>query len=203
MKERYEWIHSWSDEADKADLPRVLLIGDSITYFYQQKVREKLQGKYYVDYVVTSYAIDTPFYNALVSSFAKDNNYSIIHFSHGLHGQHMEKEMYEKGVENLLNEIKREGVKIILALSTKVNKAGNEEVDERWAARVAERNEALQKLAKKYGYEIDDLYTLSAEIQNELRNMDGVHYLIGALDNFADKVVESIIGQERNSMDAF
>ncbi len=193
MKERYEWIHSWSDEADKADLPRVLLVGDSITYFYQEKVREKLRGKYYVDYVATSYAIDTSFYNALVSGFARDNNYSIIHFNHGLHGQHMEKERYQKGVENLLNEIKREGMKIILALSTKVNKEGNEEVDESWATRVAERNEVLQDLSKKYGYEIDDLHTLSVGIPKEYRNEDGAHYLVDVVDAFANKVVESII----------
>ncbi len=193
MKERYEWIHSWSDEADKTDLPRVLLVGDSITYFYQEKVREKLRGKYYVDYVATSYAIDTPFYNALVGGFAKDNSYSIIHFNHGLHGQHMKKETYKSGVENLLNEIKKEGMKIILALSTKVNKEGNEELDEIWTARVAERNEAMQELAKKYGYSIDDLHTLSVGIPKELRNVDGLHYLVDVVDDFADKVVESII----------
>ncbi len=193
MKERYEWIHSWSDEAPRKDLPRVLLVGDSITYFYQEKVREKLRGKYYVDYVATSYAIDTPFYNALVKSFAKDTTYSIIHFNHGLHGIHMEKETYKNGVENLLNGIKKEGMKIILALSTKVNKQGNEELDEIWTARVAERNEAMQELAKKYGYSIDDLHTLSVGIPKEYRNEDGTHYLEAVVNDFADRVVESII----------
>ncbi len=193
MKERYEWIHSWSDEADKADLPRVLLVGDSITYYYQERVREKLRGKYYVDYIATSYAIDAPFYQSLVKGFATDNTYSAIHFNHGLHGIHMEKERYKTGVENLLREIKREGTKIILALSTKVNKEGNEELDETWAARVAERNEALRELSEKYGYSIDDLYTLSVGVPKEFRNEDGTHYLSAALDSFADKVIESII----------
>ncbi len=193
MKEQYEWIHSWSDEADKADLPRILLVGDSITYFYQEKVREKLRGKYYVDYIATSYAIDTPFYNVLVGGFAKDNNYSIIHFNHGLHGQHMEKETYKQGLETLLNEIKKEGTKIVLALSTKVNKEGNEALDEKWAVRVTERNEAMRELSNAYGYSIDDLYTVSLGIPNELRKEDGTHYLPSAVNDFADKVVESII----------
>lgn len=30
MKERFEWVQSWCDEALSDDLPRVLLIGDSI-----------------------------------------------------------------------------------------------------------------------------------------------------------------------------
>ncbi len=192
MHERYEWIHSWADEADKADLPRILLVGDSITYFYQEQVREKLRGKYYVDYVATSYAVDTPFYNALVKGFAKDNCYAAIHFNHGLHGQHMEKETYKRGVENLLNEIKQEGMKIILTLSTKVNKEGNEELDESWMTRVAERNEALRELAEKYGYSVDDLYTLSLGVPKELRNLDGTHYLAAVVDDFASKVVDAI-----------
>ena len=43
-KEKYEWIHSWCDEALNNDLPRVLLVGDSITHNYQEKVRELLRG---------------------------------------------------------------------------------------------------------------------------------------------------------------
>ena len=34
MKERFEWIHSWCDYSEKNDLPRVLLVGDSITNAY-------------------------------------------------------------------------------------------------------------------------------------------------------------------------
>ena len=55
MKERFEWIHSWCDETAKEDLPRVLLVGDSITYNYQEKVRELLKDVCYVDYISTSY----------------------------------------------------------------------------------------------------------------------------------------------------
>lgn len=50
MKERFEWVQSWCDEALSDDLPRVLLIGDSITRQYQDRVRELLRGKCYVDY---------------------------------------------------------------------------------------------------------------------------------------------------------
>lgn len=39
MKEQFEWIHSWCDEALRDDLPRVLLVGDSITHNYQETVK--------------------------------------------------------------------------------------------------------------------------------------------------------------------
>ena len=45
---------------------KVLLIGDSITYNYQNIVREKLKGVAYVDYIATSYGIDTLIYKQLI-----------------------------------------------------------------------------------------------------------------------------------------
>ena len=91
MKEQFEWIHSWCDEAAQNDLPRVLLVGDSITHSYQEKVRELLRGVCYVDYISTSYAIDTKMYNQLVYNFMTDSKYALIHFNHGLHGIHLSK----------------------------------------------------------------------------------------------------------------
>ena len=105
MKERFEWIHSWCDYADKSDLPRVLLIGDSITLGYQEKVRQKLKGVCYVDFISTSYAIDTKIYNTLISGFATDSDYSLIHFNHGLHGQHISKRTYKSKMKKLLLKI--------------------------------------------------------------------------------------------------
>ena len=91
MKEQCEWIHSWCDETAQNDLPRVLLVGDSITNNYQEKVRGLLKGICYVDYISTSYAIDTKIYNQLVYAFMTDSKYDLIHFNHGLHGIHLSK----------------------------------------------------------------------------------------------------------------
>lgn len=105
MKETFEWIQSWCDHADKNDLPRVLLVGDSITRAYREKVGELLRGKYYVDYIATSYAIDQPIYVNLITAFAKDSDYALIYFNHGLHGLHMTDRVYGEGVEKLLADI--------------------------------------------------------------------------------------------------
>lgn len=80
MKERFEWVQSWCDEAPSNDLPRVLLIGDSITRQYQDRVRELLRGKCYVDYFSSSYAVDSPIYQTLIKAFVGDSKYAIIHF---------------------------------------------------------------------------------------------------------------------------
>ena len=101
-KEQYEWIYSWCDEADKNDLPRVLLIGDSITNGYYQKVKELLKGKVYCDYMSCSYAIDTDMYTILVKTFAKNSKYDLIHINNGLHGIHISKRGYKSRFEKLI-----------------------------------------------------------------------------------------------------
>ena len=95
MKERFEWVQSWCDEALSDDLPRVLLIGDSITRQYQDRVRELLRGKCYVDYFSSSYAADSPLYKTLIKAFIRDSKYSVIHFNNGLHGFHIGKSAYK------------------------------------------------------------------------------------------------------------
>ena len=45
VRERIEWIDIWVTDADKDDLPRVLLVGDSITRGYFGDVEKHLSAK--------------------------------------------------------------------------------------------------------------------------------------------------------------
>lgn len=191
MKERFEWIHSWCDETTQIDLPRVLLVGDSITNGYQEKVRELLKGVCYVDYISTSYAIDTKIYNNLVYSFMTDSKYDFIHFNHGLHGIHISKKSYKSRMKKLLTKIDKD-VKLIIATSTVVYKEGNKRLDGVWMKRVRERNEAVQELAMENSYLVDDLYTISTSIPKEYRYADGTHYLAEGYAMLAETVAECI-----------
>lgn len=189
QKERFEWIHSWCDETQNADLPRVLLVGDSITYGYQERVRARLKGVCYIDYLSTSYAVDSKIYNELVTSFVKDSNYALVHFNHGLHGKHMSKRTYKSRVQKLLSKM---SAKVILATSTFVYHSGNKRADGSWMKRVRERNTAMQELAKEKGYALDDLYAVSVAIPKDKRAEDGTHYLSDGYEILADAVAESI-----------
>lgn len=191
MKEQFEWIHSWCDETAQNDLPRVLLVGDSITHNYQEKVRELLKGVCYVDYISTSYAIDTKMYNQLVYTFMSDSGYALIHFNHGLHGIHLSKKSYKSRMKKLLAKVEKD-VKLILATSTVVYKEGNKCLDGAWMKRVRERNEAVQEIATENGYTVDDLYTVSTSIPKEYRYVDGTHYLQEGYAMLAETVSECI-----------
>ncbi len=191
MKEQFEWIHSWCDETVKDDLPRVLLVGDSITHNYQEKVRALLKDVCYVDYISTSYAIDTDIYNKLVYAFMTDSKYDLIHFNHGLHGIHLSKKSYQSRMKKLLSKVDKE-VKLVLATSTIVYREGNKRLDGAWMKRVRERNAAVQEIAAEKGYTIDDLYTVSTSIPKEYRYVDGTHYLQEGYAMLAETVAECI-----------
>ena len=190
-KERFEWIHSWCDETWNEDLPRVLLVGDSICYGYQEKVREYLRGICYVDYVATSYAIDSKIYNDLIYDFLKGSHYAVLHINHGLHGEHMSKRTYKNRLNKLVSRADKD-TEIVLATTTYVYCGGNELPDESWMKRVYERNEAVYELANENGYGVDDLYATSLKIPVSDRSKDGTHYKDGGYDALAGAVVKSI-----------
>ena len=192
QKERFEWIQSWCDETNACDKPRVLLVGDSITRAYQAIVRELLKDFCYVDYIATSYAVDNKLYPALVENFAKNSDYKIVHFNHGLHGIHMAPRTYKSKMKNLLLRL-GEKSKIILAETTIVYKEGNKRLDKTWMRRVNERNEIVAELVTELDCEWDKLYSVSEKIPVEYRAQDGTHYEKGGYELLADSVAKSIL----------
>ena len=192
QKERFEWINSWCDEADKSDKPRILLVGDSITCGYQSIVRELLKDVCYVDYLATSYAVDNKLYSVLVEDFARNSDYAIVHFNHGLHGVHMCPRTYKSKIKNLLLRLSARS-KIILADTTIAYKEGNKRQDPVWKKRVSERNEIVAELVTELGCAWDALYEVSVKIPVEDRSADGVHYEPSGYEILADSVAKSVL----------
>ena len=192
QKERYEWINTWCDEADKTDKPRVLLVGDSIAQGYSTIVRELLKDVCYVDSLATSYAADNRLFSVFVEDFAKNSDYAIVHFNHGLHGVQMCPRTYKSKIKNLLLRLS-ERSKIILADTTIVYREGNKRQDPVWKKRVGERNEVVAELVTELGCEWDALYDVSVQIPIEDRAKDGVHYEPSGYEFLADSVAKSIL----------
>jgi len=190
-KERFEWVRSWCDQADQCNLPRILLIGDSITEGYQAQVRQMLSGVCYVDYLATSYSIDSKVYNVLVRTMVADSNYAIIHLNHGLHGKHISKRVYKNKLSKLL-KILTEKSTVILATSTQVRTKNNEGIDLSWERVVKERNEATIACSKEYNLAVNDLYGISAKMNLSKRAPDGVHYFENGFADFANCVLKRI-----------
>ncbi len=189
-KEIHEWIHSWCDETLSEDLPRVLLVGDSITHHYQEQVRELLIGKAYIDYISTSYSIDNPLYNSIIKNFFFNSKYDILHFNHGLHGWHMSPKTYKSKIKKLLEKLNCKNT--IIANSTVVYLKGNKEINQGAQKVIEKRNLAIEELAKENGYTFNDLHSISRTIPTELRTEEGIHYTEKGSTYLAKQVVEKI-----------
>src|SRR6266853_2664666 len=59
-RESIEWCDIWISHANQTNLPRVLLIGDSITRAYYPEVEKHLEGKAYVARLATSRFVADP-----------------------------------------------------------------------------------------------------------------------------------------------
>ena len=104
--ESIEWCDIWISHANETNLPRVLLIGDSITRAYYPEVERQLAGKAYVGRLSSSAFISDPALNRQIKMMLREYHFDIIHFNNGMHGwQHSEKE-YDAAFPGFLATIK-------------------------------------------------------------------------------------------------
>ena len=161
--EKYEWYNVWWEQTARNDAPRVLYIGDSISYSTRRVATATSNGEILFDGFGTSKALDNPYYTESLSLFARQQGErSVIIFNNGLHGWHLDDETeyateYEKMVRFILKEF--EGTPLLLVLTTHV---ANEERD----ARVQVRNSVVCGLAEKYALPVIDLYMMRETIKN-------------------------------------
>lgn len=176
QKEDYEWLNIWCEDTNNDELPRVALIGDSITQNSYPIVKQELEGKAHIDYLATSYSIASSTYKRMVESFFNDSNYDIVYFNYGLHGYGVDIEEYESVYRQMLRLFLKKS-KVVIGLTTTVTNA--EEVNEDgecWQPVIESRNQKAVKLAEEFGLLIDDLYSISAELGAEGKQSDGVHF---------------------------
>ena len=185
--ETYEWDNTWIEQANDNSTPRVLYIGDSISYATRRIVTEAAQGKFLVDGYGSSKALDNPFLFDSIRMFAaQEGRRSAIIVNNGLHGWHLEDSeeygaLYDKLIAFLLEEFK--GTPVFAVLTTSVRNPEREE-------RVKVRNAAALAVAEKYGIGVIDLYSISAE-NHELWS-DGVHFQRECYEKFAKYIVECL-----------
>ena len=107
VRERIEWIDIWVTDADKDDLPRVLLVGDSITRGYFGAVEKHLAGKADCARLNTSKCVSDPTFNDDLKLMLIQYKFSVIHFNNGLHGWDYTESQYRDGRLETVVVVKR------------------------------------------------------------------------------------------------
>jgi lysophospholipase L1-like esterase len=189
---------------DVAGLPRVLLIGDSISIGYTLPVRAHLAGKANVHRIpVNGGATEVGLEN--IDAWLGSGKWDVIHFNFGLHDakyfsattQRASRDDYVANLQKLVNRMKATGAKLIFATTTPVpeilqhGKAkGNRVFDS-----IPERNALAVALMKKNGVAVDDLYTVIAQGAPGLGRENDVHFSPEGYEVLARAVADSIATQ--------
>ena len=154
---------------DEPGLPRVLLIGDSISMGYTVPVRALLKGKANLHRIPAN-AGSTKDGVAKIETWLGDGKWDVIHFNWGLHDLKHWKDgkldpagpvvsaldEYEKNLRELVKRLKATGAKLIWATTTPVpeESAGRVHADE------LKYNGAAARVMKDEGIPTDDLHEL-------------------------------------------
>lgn len=192
---------------DVPGLPRVLLIGDSISIGYTLPTRELLKGKANVHRIPTN---GGPTTNGLahLKEWLGDSKWDVIHFNWGLHdlkyigkdpkvladpkgeGSHPQVALadYEKNLTTLVGQLKATGAKLIWCSTTPVpdGSSGRVKGDE------VKYNEAAARVMKAANVPTDDLCTHANAKLKDVQLPANVHYSPAGYKYLAEKVSAEI-----------
>lgn len=165
--------NAWDFVQDDPKLPRVLLIGDSISRGYTQAVRKEMAGKANVHRAPENCG---PTANGVkkIEIWLGDGKWDVIHFNFGIHDRKTPAADYEQRLETLIARMKQTGAKLVFATTTPVpadTKDGPEIVTQ-----IAEKNEIATRVMNKHGVAINDLHAFLAPQLEGIANPQDVHF---------------------------
>lgn len=196
-REAIEWCEVWIPGSDKSDLPRVVLVGDSIVRGCYAGVEQNLRGKAYVARITTSKAVGDPALLEQLRTFLREIRFDVVHFNIGMHGWSYTEEEYRKGLPDLLSAIRRgaPSAKLIWASTTPVRKDHDPGPANQ---RVQARNRIAHDYFSGKGIAIDDLHALMVPYPD--LHSDDVHFNAAGNKMLAGQVareVEKALAQAR------
>jgi hypothetical protein len=163
---------SWSlREATVTDpsLPRVLLIGDSITNSYLEPVRKALAGKANIDAWITPTTQADKSLPKTIAAILAWQKYAVVHFNLGLHGWQAGRipdGQYEPLTRQLVEDLRKGAPQatLIWATITPVTVKGEpEKLNPDIQPTIEEHNRMALEVMKSEGVQIDDLAGLMAK----------------------------------------
>lgn len=180
---------------DVAGLPRVLLIGDSISMGYTLPVREMLAGKANVHRPRVNCGPTTTGLAQIddwLATGGADKKWDVIHFNWGLHDlkymgpngenladpaaetsrQQVPPDEYRKNLQQLVDRLQQTGATLIWRNTTPVPEGS----DGRVVGDSAKYNAIAAEIMEAEGIAIHDLYTFALERQAQIQREANVHY---------------------------
>ena len=192
---------------DDPNLPRVLLLGDSISIGYTVPVRTLLKGQANVHRPAANCGPTT---NGVknIDAWLGDGKWDVIHFNWGLHDlkymgpqgqnlanpkdptshQQVSLEDYEKNLQILVKRLQQTGAVLIWRTTTPVPEGAKGRV----VGDAAKYNEVALKVMQQHDVRIDDMYAYSLPKLKKIQRPADVHFTPSGSQFLAERVVQAI-----------
>jgi acyl-CoA thioesterase-1 len=194
---------------DDLKLPRVMIIGDSISVGYSDEVRRLLVGKANVHRVAGNTGPSSSGVQKMEEWLAPSTGtWDVIHFNFGLHdlklgtdgkdnqpyatsdGHQVSLEDYEKNLSQIVAKFKTTGAALVWCSTTPVP-AGKVDPP-RQPDDIVKYNEAARQVMIKNGVAIDDLFATALPRLPDIQMPHNVHYTKEGYAELAKQVAASI-----------
>ena len=188
---------AYGSVVEQPGLPRVLLIGDSISVGYTVGVRQQLAGKANVHRIPENGG-PTARGVANIDAWLGDVDWDVVHFNWGLHDikymddgeRQVSKEDYAANLRSLVARMKETGATLIWATTTPV--PAGDEITSRRPEDVPAYNAIAREIMSEERIMINDLYAFALPQLEELQRVQNVHFTEAGSAALAEQVAESI-----------
>lgn len=190
--------------ADAPGLPRVLLIGDSISIGYTLPVRELFRGVANVHRPPVNCS-STVEGLASIEEWLGAQRWDVIHFNFGLHDlKHVDAqgkvvapeqgrprvplEAYAQNLQTLVARLRTRGARLIWCATTPVPEGAHGRI----AGSEGDYNRVARKVMEEHGLAVDDLHAFAAARLAEIQLPHNVHFTPSGYAQLAECVAASI-----------
>lgn len=185
--------NAWDFVRDDPALPRVLLIGDSVSRGYTQAVRRALAGRANVHRAPANCGptasgirnIDT-----WLAAAPGGDRWDVIHFNFGIHDRNTPVGDYVTRLEQLVERMERTGAKLVWATTTPIP---DDPEKKQTAASIIERNAAAAEVMRRHGVAVDDLHAFITPHLAEVQPPKDVHFTGKGYDVLGGQVAAAVL----------
>ncbi len=181
---------------DDPKLPRVLLLGDSISIGYTLPTRKLLAGVANVHRAQTNCGPTSRGVEQL-DRWLGTGKWDVIHFNWGLHDlkwiegkRQIPLEKYKENLEQLVARLKKTDARLLWCSTTPVPQGDLK--PPRTNEDVIAYNAAAQKIMEENGIATDDLYAFAASRLGDIQRPVNVHFTPKGSQQLAEKVAQAI-----------
>ncbi len=180
--------NAWDFVQDDPTLPRVLLIGDSVSRGYTQAVRQALKGTANVHRAPANCG---PTASGLkhLDVWLGDGKWDVIHFNFGIHDRNTPIADYSQRLEQIVARLQKTGARVIWGSTTPIPDTAD---GKQTAASIVERNQVAAGIMQQHQVAIDDLFAAITPHLADMQNPNDVHFNAKGYEFLGQQVAASI-----------